>query len=308
MQLAQRRAGIDAQLVGERSAQSGVVGQRIGRAALPGQCDHQVRVEVLTPRPACQHVGKRAPHPYGAVRRTIRAQLDSAPPFERAESSFVPGLGRRPQVDAVNPSQRVAPPQREGAFDRRRVATREQFVGLVGVQPVTVELGAVADTLDRLDEPRQPVAHLGNDLVDLLARRARWLAVPEGRHERVERHGIAARQQEPGQQSTRSRAADGELSPAVVDCQRAQDAQLHTTDGNRGSPIPTLPLCVGELDTTRRASRRRRPAATHITVPIPPHRTAPGDVRCATGRTAAGETSHRSRARRVLEGARVRRR
>ncbi len=96
---------------------------------------------------------------------------------------------------------------------------------------MVVEPGAVTDALDRLDEPRQPAPHLGDGLVDLLARRTRWLAVPEGRHERVERDGMAAGQQEPGQQGTHSRAADGDLAPAVVDRQRAQDAQLHSIDG-----------------------------------------------------------------------------
>jgi hypothetical protein len=245
VQLAQRRAGVDTQLVGERTPQPGVGGQRVGRAALPGQRDHQVRVEVLPPRPSREHAGKYSTDPRRAVRGTVRAELDCAPPFQCTEASFVPGLGRRGQVDAVDPCQRVTPPQRQGAFDRRRVATREQFVSLVGVQPVFVEPDAVTDALDRLDEPRQPAPHFGDGLVDLLARRARWLAVPQGRHERVERDGLAPGQQEPGQEATRSRPTDGDFARTVVDRQRAQDAQLHTADGipdaRRAGRCPGIP-------------------------------------------------------------------
>ena len=88
----------------------------------------------------------------------------------------------------------------------------QQLVGLVGVQPVVVQPDAVADSFDRLDEPRQSAPNLGDNLVDLLARRARRFAVPEGRDERVERDGVAAGQQKPGQQRTHSRAADGDLA------------------------------------------------------------------------------------------------
>ena len=115
-----------------------------------------------------------------------------APACERAEASFVPGGGRRSQVDAVDPVQGVAPPQREGPFGRRRVASREQFVRLVGVQPEVVQPGAVAEAVDRLDDPRQPAPEIGDDLVDLLAGRARRLTVPQGGDERVQRDGMAA--------------------------------------------------------------------------------------------------------------------
>ena len=46
-----------------------------------------------------------------------------------------------------------------------------------------------------------------------------------------ERDGVTASKQEPSQQGTRSRPADDDFVPAVVDRQRAQDAQLHATDG-----------------------------------------------------------------------------
>jgi hypothetical protein len=188
---------------------------------------------VLPPGPARQHLGEGCRDARRAVGGTVRAELRGTPPFERGGSSFVPPLRRGPHGEAVDPGQRVAPPEGEGAFDRRRVATRQQVVGLGGVQPVVVEAGAVADALDRLHDPRQPVAQLGDDLVDLLARRARWLAVPQRRDERVQRDGAAAGQQEPGQQRTRTRPGDDDLTPAVVDRERAQDAQLHGADGTR---------------------------------------------------------------------------
>ena len=192
MDLAQRRTGIDAQLVGERSAQLGVYGQRVGRASLPGEGNHQVGVQVLPPRPTRQHVGEHRSDALGAVRGTRRAELRRAPACERAEASFVPGGGRRSQVDAVDPVQGVAPPQREGPFGRGWVASSQQFVRFVGVQPDVVQTGAVADAVDRLDDTRQPAPKIGDDLVDLLAGGARRLTVPQGGDERVQRDGMAA--------------------------------------------------------------------------------------------------------------------
>ena len=96
MQLAQRDARIDAQLVGERAAQPGVHGKSVGCAALPGESDHQMRVEILPPWPLRQHVDKRGHDQHRSVRRTIGAELNGAPPLR----------GRR---DGARPTSRPPP-------------------------------------------------------------------------------------------------------------------------------------------------------------------------------------------------------
>ena len=144
LELAQRTAGLECEILTEPSASVLVRGERLGLAPRPVESEHQLSAQPLAERMLC---GKpfQLPDQIGV---TAELQIGFDPGFERRQAQLLqatdlgPGKRRVPEV-----SKRRAPPERQclPQFRRRRGRVRRSRLGDETLKALKVELTLADD-------------------------------------------------------------------------------------------------------------------------------------------------------------------
>ena len=221
MQLAQSRAGLDAEAVDEGRARRLVRLERLGLPARPVQREHHLGAEVLTERMHAHERLQLADH----LRVPSVCEVELDPLLHAGEAKLLEagdlGLGEA-LVGEVR--QRVSAPQLE-RFSRLPAVAQEleaAEIELVRLEPqqVAARLRLQALAAEHLPQLRD---------VDLqrLSRRLRRLLVPEGFDQPFVRNHPVRVHREHGERGTLLGAAEVERPPVVEHFERAEDAEIH---------------------------------------------------------------------------------
>ena len=229
VQLAERGAGLGAELVDERAAGAGVGVQGGGLAAGPVEGQQELAPEALAEGVLG---GERLQlgHELG-VAAELEVDVDAL--LQRGEAQLVQVRGGGVHRLALEVGQGRAAPecQRLAEEAGRRLRVRAARLGDEGAEAVEVEL-ARFDAEQVAGRPAlDSVAQGGTQPRDLVLERAghggRWLLAPHSVHETPGRHGPVLRQQQQRRQRAPPGAAEGQRPLAVAHLQWTENAELH---------------------------------------------------------------------------------
>ena len=245
VQLLQRRAGLDAQLLGVDPAALPVDGERVRLPADRRESQHQLPSQPFPQRVVLDRLGQLVDQ-FGPP---AQPQLDVDAVLQHGEPLLVERLGPQSHQPGRDTGERRTAPQRQ----RRPVVTaglgKPADGGLgagrlhgagehVGVEVVRLDPDAVArrvgdDGPGRQPERREPLPQSRHTDLELGPRGRRGTLLPDGVDQILHRHHPAGAQQQHGEHGAIPARGDGGF--AAADPQGPQDPESH--------PRPRLPPC-----------------------------------------------------------------
>ena len=207
MQLAQRRSGLDADLLDERRSRLPVGLQRLCLAARAVEREHPLRLQPFAQRVARDERLELAEDLAMAARRQVA--VDRALGRGQVQLLEAADLARRERLLRDVGERRPAPQRerlaRQVVGDERREAQRVD-VAVAEAQLVPAPAG---DDLRAVAAGRQRLAKLRDVELDHLGRRGRRILAPQRLDEPIARHRRALVEGQHGQQRPRLALADG---------------------------------------------------------------------------------------------------
>ncbi len=279
LELAQRLARLEAELVDERRARIVVGGERVGLPARPIQSEDQQLAQALAQRMLPNERLQLAHYLGVAAERQVRLEtlrkrdqpqllqptdLVTCKVFEPKvrEGGTPPELERLPQHTACLLG---------GTACKQRAASLEQALEPLPIERTFFDTDDVTERM-RLDHAlAERLSQLRDPDLDCLARGRGRTLTPQGIDEPLRRHRLTGVKEKNGQHSALLRSPERHLTTVLPDLQRAQNAELHPTNVHPPGA---------------RSERRFRPRSL-------PTGSRCGRGRCRCGRSASSPSSSR---------------